>query len=284
MSLPGDLIFDPYQYEFRGLLFGSRTSYMTEKVTGLHAMPGITDVDVARGAEHGSFPSLLLMTKRIVQFDMKILGRPGADIEQKLAIARRTFQVPRKRYSTIMEPFVFWRPGEPKKALYVRCTKRDFPSDYDTAHGLSAGSVELTAPYPIISGLDVKNASWNLGIGVVTANQIITNEGDYVDGANPVVTITGPWTNPRIQNATDDGRTLRFDIVLAAGDALRLSAATMKAELRVGLGGAWVDAYSYVRSDNQWWAVLPGANTIVASRTNSAAQGTVTVAWQDAYA
>jgi hypothetical protein len=281
VSVPGDLIFDDYQYEFRGFLFGAHTSYVTEKVSGLLGMPAVRDMDIDSGADHGSHPGLLLLSKRIIQFDMKIVGST-LDINQKLGLARTAFQVPRKRYSRVLDAFVYKRPGEPKKVLYARCTKRDFVSDYDTAHGLSTGSVELTAPYPVISGLDLLSQSWNLAAGSTNGQQTITNEGDFADGARPKITLTGPWTNPRIQNVTDYGRTIRFDLVLNAGDTLIFDAATMSAQISRA-GGAFADAYQYVRADNQWWNVLPGPNVILATRTNNGAQGTIKVEWQDAY-
>lgn len=282
----GDLLTRPYQYEFRTLLFGSGTDFITEKVSGLHGMPGVTDSDINRSADHGAFPGVLLMNKRTLAFDMKIVGEAGEAIERKLAIARETFQVPRVRYGRVMDPFVFWRPGEPKKVLYVRCTKRDFPSDYETARGLSSGSVELVAPDPVIQSVVVHHEEATIGAAVLNANLVCTMNGDFRDGARPIVTITGPWNNPRILNTEDDSRTLRLDLSLAAVDALRLTYATRKIEVRRGLNGAWVDGYIYRRSDNQWWTLLPGVNHITATRasTNSGANGKVEVDWQDAYA
>lgn len=282
----GDLLVRPYQYEFRNLLFGSGTDFITEKVSGLHGMPGVTDADVNRASSHGASPGTLLMNKRILAFDMKIVGSAGEDIERKLAIAREAFQVPRIRYARQMDPFVFWRPGEPKKVLYVRCTKRDFPSDYETARGLSSGSVELVAPDPVIQSVTVHHEEAVLGAAVLNADVYCTMNGDFRDGAKPVVTITGPWNNPRIVNEADDGRTLRLDLSLAAVDALRLTYATQRIEVRRGLGGAWADAYIYRRSDNQWWTLLPGVNRITATRaaTNSGANGKIEIDWQDAYA
>lgn len=285
-NTPGSLITTPYQYEFRGLVFGSGTNYITEKVSGIHGMPGSIDTDLPRNLDHGADPSVLLMGKRVMQFDMKILGSMGIDIEQKLEVARKTFQVPRKRHSRDLDAFVFQRPGEPLKVLWGRCTKRDFPSDYDTAHGLSAGSVELTFPDPLIYALQSTSIQSVAAATVLTTTVNPVNGGDYVDGAAPTIQIDGPATNPRIQSTTDEGRTLRVDISLSTVDSLRINAKTKKVEVRRGLAGAWQDAWVYVRSDNQWWALLPGINTVTYTRdsTNAAASSTMTVTWNDTFA
>lgn len=281
----GDLIARDYQYEFRNLLFGSGTPFV---VTGFENLLGSGDVaanDIERQYEHGMFPGLLRYTARVAPCDMTIVGNAGAEIEQNLALARKAFQVPRKRLTMVMDGLVFKRPGEPKKVLYCRCTRRAFKSSYETAHGYSEGSLEFTAPDPIIYGLDVKTQALVLAVGSVTNNVTITSEGDFVDGSYPVVTINGPATNPRVQNVADDGRTLRADLVLAAGDALKIDQKTKQCLLRVGVGGAWVDAWQYMRTDNQFWNVLPGPNQIVYTRAGATgASSTVTIDWQDAFA
>jgi hypothetical protein len=229
----GDLIARDFQYEFRNLLFGSGTPFVVTGFENLLGMGDLASNDLDRQYEHGAFPGLLRYTARVLPCDMTIVGSMGAEIEQNLALARKAFQVPRKRLTMVMDGLVFKRPGEPKKVLYCRCTRRSFKSSYETAHGFSEGSLEFTAPDPIIYGLDVKT-----------------------------------------QN-----------LVLAAGDALKINQKTKECLLRVGVGGAWVDAWQYMRTDNQFWSVLPGPNQIVYTRSGATgASSTVTIDWQDAYA
>lgn len=277
----GDLVV-PYGYEFRGLSFGTGTDFVTEEVTGLLSSATARDSDVDKAHDHGSNPGTLLYGKRIISFNMKIKGT-SADIEGKIATAQRIFQAPRIRYTNVPEPFVFQRPGGVKKVCYVRCTKRDFPSNFKTARGFAVGSVELVAPDPLIYSLTPSQAILTLDAGVVAGTNNATMNGDHADGASPVLTITGPATNPIIQNATDDGRAMRFDVVLAANDALRITVKTRRVERRVGLAGDWNKEFGLTRTDNQWWKLLPGVNVINYNRTGSATASTLTIDWSDTW-
>lgn len=274
----GDLITADYQYEFRNLLFGAQTDLITERVTGLLAM-GARDTDQDRQNDHGSFPGMMVMGKRIIQFDMKVTGSPGTDIEGRLALVRSVFQVPRKRYARVLEPFVFQRPGLGKRVLYVRCTKRDFVSEYSTARGVASGSVELVAPDPLIYSLAVHQEALTIASGATTTSEVLVNTGDFVDGFLPKFTITGPATNPRVGNAQDDNRQVRTSMVLGATDTLVIDTKTKV----VTVNG--VRQFGVIRNDNQWWALLPGNNTVSYSRDagNTGASSTCTVTWQDVW-
>lgn len=286
MPIPGDLLVREYQYEYRTLLFGSGTSFVTTEVTGLLGMPDADDKSSDREYDHGQDPGFLRLPARVVAFNISIVGNKGADIERKLAMARKTFQVPRRRNALLMEPFVFWRPGEPKKVIYVRCTRRDFTSNYDTARGRADGSVELTAPDPVIYALEAQDEAVTLPGGAVTGNVLIESYGDFDDGSWPLVTVQGPATNPRIQNVGDDGRTLRVDTVMDADDILTIDAKTKEINISRDGGATWVDAWNITRADNEFWSVLPGVQQIVYSRSagNTATPSTCTIHWQDAYA
>lgn len=278
----GDLVTAPFVYEFRTLAFGSGTDYVVEKVTGLLDEPPTKDKDTDRAHDHGSNPGVLLYGKRIISFDVKIKGTIS-DIDAKIANAQKVFGAPRIRYSTVMEPFVFQRRGGVKKVIYVRCTKRSFPSNFQTARGFAVGSVELQAPDPLIYTLAASQAVINVGVGVTTANTNATMNGDHADGADPIITIVGPATNPIVTNATDDNRALRFQVVLAVGDAIRVNMKTRRVERRIGVGGTFAKDFSIVRNDNQWWALVPGVNAITYTRTGSAAAGSCTLDWQDTW-
>lgn len=269
-------------YEFRGFRFGTGTDYIVEEVEGLLSAPTARDSDIDKSHAHGTHPGVLLYGKRIIAFDLKITGS-SSTIDSKLRTVRRIFQAPRVRTSKISEPLVFWRPDEPKKVAYVRCTKRDFPSNFLLGRGLAAGSVELQASDPLIYALAPSTTNLTLPpastAGSVTASML----GDAAEGVGPILTIEGPATNPIIQNEDDDMRAVRMEIVLAATDGLRINLSTKVVEKRIGTGGAWVRDYSIVRADNEWWKLLPGENVINYNRTGSALASTLTISWQDAW-
>lgn len=280
---PGDQITGPFQYQFGTFLFGSRTSYITANVTGLLAAPPVRTGDIEYSNDHGSATGPMNMGKRATAFDIKIDGLPGTDIEAKMQLLRAAFQVPRLRYSRAETVMAFLRPGANMKYFMARCTKSDFASTYDVAHGLAAGSVELTATDPRLYDVNLGTQVISLGIGVASNSGICTGFGDFLDGARPLITLTGPFTNPRIQNVADDGRTIRLDLTIGATDVLAIDVASRSVMLSLA-GGGFVDAMQYVRSDNQWWNILPGDNNIIATRTSTGATGSCRLEWHDTYA
>lgn len=284
MTLLGDLITDDYQYQFGEFLFGSLTSYVTTQVDGLLSLAGARLADTDLSSDHGSVSGALTLPKRIVTFDVTIVGTPGNDIENKLAAARAAFQTPKLRKSRTEKPFCFQRPNAPKKWLLARCTKRDWSSTYEVAHGYAAGSVELTCSDPRIYSTLLATSTINMGIGASTNNITFVNNGDFEDGARPVITLTGPFTNPRIQNESDDDRTIALDVTIGAGDIMVIDTAVRTVKLSTDAGVTFDDAEQYLRTDNQWWTIMPGANTVVAQRTSTGAIGECKLEWYDVYA
>lgn len=283
VTAAGILIVQPYQYVFRNFLFGSGTSIITTKVDGILGMADVDNGDIDR-TDHGSSPGILRMQKRPVAFDLTITGRKGTDIETKLAAARRVFQPPRIRKSHELEPLVFMRPGEPKKMLWVRCTRREFTSEYDTARGLASGSVELQAVNPRIYALEhTEGETIALASGVTSATVFCEMEGDYEDGTPPRIWIQGPWTNPVLTNATD-GRVIRLNMILDADQELILR--NKQVWWKAGLDQPFQKYYQVVLDTNQWWNLIPGTNEIVCERDagNVGATGRIQFIWRDAYA
>lgn len=275
MPEPGDLIVVPYQYEFRGFLFGSQTSWRTESVTHLNLPQVRTEGDSDLPGEHGTMPGEATYGSQIIDIEMFFLGLAGEDIEEKAGRLRRAFQLPKIRRSRILDQFVWQRPGEPKKFMWARCHKREIPSDYDLAVGLGHCQVQLMAYDPLTYSLNLETTSLSLAGGVNGGQVDINNQGDCEEGATPVIRITGPWNNPRIQNTADDGRTIRIDVVLGAADELEIDVS----RFTVKKNGA--NTFASVRNDNQWWRVVPGVNTIVASRDAGAgATGTMEIDWR----
>lgn len=282
----GDLVDRPYRYEFRNLAFGAGTDFIVEEVQGLLSMPAVRDTDTDRQSADGATPGLVTFGKRTIAFDMIILGSAGLDIEGKLGLARTTFQPPQRRKSNVMEPFVFMRPGEPKKVIYVRCTKRDFTSSYETARGKAEGSVELVAPDPTIYSFEVHSQSTGIAAAATVngAGEIFNNAGDNREGTLPLLTLTGPMTDPIVQNLDDDGRQFKLQGIFDADDQIRVDFKTRIVEKRSGTD-PWVEDYSLVRNDSEWWTMVPGDNTIVFARSagNTATQAILNVKWQDAW-
>lgn len=279
MPVPGDQIYADMQYEFRNLLFGADTDILTEKVTGLLASAPARNQDVDKLGDHGASPGVVTYGKRTIAFDLHVMGASGNDIETKLEVARKAFQLPRRRASRSPSEFVYKRPGQPLKVIYARCERRDFTSDYKTARGLASGSVELIAPDPLIYSLVVNEETLTLPVGTANGEIEIYQAGDCEDGAAPVIEIVGPSTDATVTSATDENRALKVDGAISAVQTFLFD----EKDLTATLDGA--DAGAMIRNDSQFWTLLPGWNTIVYARSaaNMGAESTMKIRWRDTY-
>jgi len=275
----GDLITKNGQYEFNGLLMNDGAfpvGIMVEKVTGLYELPPFKSTGDSESPDtHGGKTGRDLLSKRIIVMDLAVYSDTDAEMNAKLRAIAGVFQP-----QDALLPFVYQKAGLGKLRLEARPRRLGgFDSNYDQAMGLSKGSVMLVADDPRI--YDFLETAVNI---VIPANQLgpisgnVNMIGNFKGGAYPVLTITGPVTNPRIQNMGDGGKTIRIDIVVPAGQALVID--TQKRTIL--LNG--VDEYDTKRSDNEWWVLRPGVNEVKFSRSNNVAnQGTLEVRYRSAY-
>lgn len=284
----------PYQYKFKNLLFGSDTGIIVESVEGLLGGAPVRDADADRSSEHGSFAGGQFLSKRTIAINLRVTGKRNSyfgnpdDLQTKLDWIKETFQPNRIRSANTPIPFYFWHRNQPRKFINARCTKREITSDYTTHEGPVSVAIELQATDPMIYSVFPKATS--LVIPASNTVKVINLnpwgdapvEGDQADGAAPVVEIFGPATNPVLGSQTEN-RYLRFQIALAAGHSLRINTKTKKVEKNIGAG--YVEDYSIVRSDNQWFRLLPNiVNTLSFSRTDSpATTAKATVSWNDVW-
>lgn len=274
----GDTIGD-YQYEFRGLIFGSGTDFITETVDGLLSMATARAGDVDNANDHGAIPGPVLHSKRVMPFDMTIRGVRGVDIEGKLATARKVFQIPTRRNFNVMEIFAFKRPGEVRKMVLAQCLKRDIPSNYETARGKAKCSIELRATDPAIYSLAENFSTRQMAIGATNSQFNVQNLGDFEDGSRKMrFRLVGPFTDVRIQHV-ELNRTIVLNGTANAGQVLIVDLDTRT----ITLDG--VNVYSWRQPANQWWRLLPGANTILVTRAGSNTGGAMTIEtyWRDTW-
>ncbi len=269
----GDLITGNYQYEYSGLLMGSGTPYIMEKVEGLYSLPDIRSRDSDRQDEHGSYPGLDLLSARRIILRMAMNETDGPGVESLLANAGRAF-----RPATIEAPLVFQRPGQGGKRFVMARTKRrnfDAEVDWKYTRGKGRGQVELSASDPRIYSLTLKSTQVNLPGGASAApDLLVDNDGDHDTWAT--IIISGPTVNPRIQNATDDAREIKLDITLTTEElVIDLQRKTVTVD--------GVDRYDVVRTDNQWWKIQPGPNTIKYNRTGTTGSSMLVIEHRDTW-
>jgi hypothetical protein len=276
-TFEGDRIVTEYQYEFDGLVIGSGTDFVVEKVSGLLGSPAVRNTDTDKFNRHGATPGVPSYQKRTIGIDGAILGIAGEDIEEKILLANATFQLPRRRFRVPNKKFVFYRPGQVKKFVWARAERRDIDSEFLTARGLAKFSIDMVAPDPLIYSLDEHVVELTLDVGETNGQIEVWQRGDLADGAEPIIEIDGPATDAIITSATDDNREIKLEGDIDVAETFTLDTGLLEADL----DGA--DAFSMVRNDSQYWALLPGRNIISYQRTGSAAISRLRIRWRDTW-
>jgi hypothetical protein len=116
----------------------------------------------------------------------------------------------------------------------------------------------------------------NFGAASPTGQVLVENNGNMETW--PVLTITGPGTNPSIYNASTDQR-ITFAYTLAAGETLVVDTLNRT----VKLNGV-TDRYSALDFTNtEWWPLVPGVNDIRLAFASYSAGATLKVDWRHAW-
>lgn len=108
-----------------------------------------------------------------------------------------------------------------------------------------------------------------------TGEAVVYNNGNFP--TKPVITVTGPVTNPTISNLTAD-KFIGMDFDLLAGDWLDFDFVN-RAVLLNGTAGRT----GSLSVGSEWWEILKGANTIRYSAVTGTAASVMTIRYRDAW-
>lgn len=273
--LPGEagaLVDQYYQYEYNGLVFGHDTPIMVTDSDGILSTPGINDRDVERMDGHGVWPVSAFAGGREVEFDLAVPADSGWDAHQQLQILERAFVLDPELYFKL----VFWRPGYPQRYLWAQTRERDFDANYDLAHGLLVGSVQLFCANPRMYSLIQKTMAMTIPVGGGFAPGATVNNSGSTRAA-PMMTVTGPFETITIGNQDDENRQFKFNTPLVAGQTLVIDVARRD----VTVAGA--DVYGGIPADSQWWSLRPGDNRLTFNRTGAGAASFLTIDYRDTW-
>ena len=272
----GSLVSD-YRPEYRGLVVGSGTQFITEDWSGLLVPASVRSSDTPMQDLDGAVWGRDLYDAREIEISFKIIDWNGIPAEDSLAWLVRQTQKTNKEF-----PLIFKRPGQPKKRFYVRPRRWDFPSDYELAHGLADGEISFVAADP----LAYSDSEYSTTITIANTNTSATGDvqmnGDAGDADNKegycwaTYTITGPAQNPMV-TSVEHGRTMKFNVTLTAGQTMVVD--SKKKTIKIN----GVDSYNVRANDNQWFPLLPGRNRLTYTRAVGAAQSPLGVLWRDTY-
>ena len=284
----------PYQFSYGGLTMGPGTAYEVQSLGGLD-LPAIRNGDVARSRDQGELVGLDLLGGRDITVQLDV-GTDGTSLQHALdALAAVTGPG-----ATAEVPLYAQLPNSSLYAVMCRPRKRTMPVDirYALGHlakvavqfhatdprvyaapsltatvGLPAPSAGMTFPmtFPMTFG------SGSGGAGEVT----IDNAGNFE--MRPVLVITGPVTNPSVENSSLPGApALTFanpaqtSYTVLAGDQL-----VIDLDLRtvlyysggVSSGTAPASRRNWVVAGSVWWNLAPGNNVLHFLSQDSSATG-----------
>lgn len=279
-----------YQGTFNGLAFGPGTDVQLTNIDGLRGLPSIRSGDIPRPRQDGSWAGLNVLDERIVVLDLEVFA-PSAPFETVLAGLGTAFGNISDPDAQL--PLEFALPGwaEPRQLL-CRPTKGGVPIDQWFQFNRAAIPVELTANDPLIYSTTLHSATAGLPsptagltfpvtfpatFGASTGGTInVENLGNYL--TPPVITITGPVTNPTV-TFTASGQFMKLILELGPSDEVVID---MGARTVILNGTA--SRANTIATGSSWWGIPPGAWSIgVGSSDSAAVAASFTVSWFDAW-
>ena len=281
----------PYQFSYNGFVFGPNTALELSKLEGLD-LPNVRSGDQGRARDHGLFIGLDLLAGREVTLTGELLTvNPTA----WPSFAGAT--VPGGVTET---PLFVNLPAFGTLALMARVRKRSAPIDITAALGnLVSVSLMFSASDPRLYATPTQSATTqppgttagftfpltfpvSFGGGVVSGSLSINNAGDIE--TRPILTVTGPCTNPSITNATAPGSpNLTFNVSLNTGDTLVIDTDFHTATFYAA--GSTIGStrlYTLARGST-WFTLPPGFNTLQFLSGDPTATGSLTCVWASAY-
>ena len=292
-----------WQFSYQGLTFGQGQSIKVAHVTGLGDLAEVRNGDQSRPRDHGQLVGLDLFGGRDVTFDLEAESSTGQVETTLLTLAQVT-----SPGLTTEQPLWFQLPGQPLLAVMCRPRKRTLPWDVGYMIGnVAQVSVQFHATDPriytagasVTVGLPSPTAglkfpvTFPLTFGTTTPNGVtVTNSGNVE--SRPVLVISGPVTNPSVQNASiSTNPVLTFSnpgqsgYTVAAGDQLVVDLDSHSILYYVGgvsSGTAPASRGSWLVSGSTWWDLQPGANLIqFLSKDSASVAGTLTVQYASGF-
>lgn len=306
MTFPASTVTPPslsnWQMQYNGVTFGTGTAYNIIKIDGLD-LAQVRNGDIARPRDTGEFVGLDLFGGRDITIDLDMY-QAGNNIQTLAQTLSTAFAPPSDGQTE--SPLWIQLPNEPLYAVSCRVRKRNTTIDLPWSAGnygkvtvllhatdprvyapTRTGTVSL--PTPLSGGTFNVTFPYSFGGGSTTGNITVANTGNQE--MRPIVTITGPVTNPSISNSTL-GETLTFSnptqtsYTLNAGDTLVIDLDAHQVIYTPNGATVGSSRRSWLVSGSTWWNLPPGTNTVVFSSADASLPSpvpTCSVSWAPAY-
>lgn len=279
------------QIGYNGLVFGAGTSYVIAEtgITGWEDLPGFDTADSPRSGDHGSWPGPRYAQPRVVTATVWLAPSTRTDTSAITALRGATGIDLDERWLTVQ------LHGETLISA-VRVNQRVIPTDRQFAlYGVAKASIQFIATDPRRYTLTLQTLStsvpqpetgivwpltWPLSWGTAgsSGNLQVANAGNAA--THPVVTFTGPCTNPQLVNVAT-GQMLGYTLNLAASDVLTVDTGSGQ----VLLNGAADRRYTAMPNATleEAFVLPPGSTTLAFRPQTGAPPASAKVAWRSAY-
>lgn len=253
---------------YNGLQVGANLVYRLDTLEGFHDLPEVRTSDLDRARSHGQFAGVDMLGGRQIRAAVNVVARhPNSDLWDAFSRALvagmpeaplivqlpgvaggREVQVNARVRRLKLHIDRAYRVGAGKADVEWWCTDpRIYDAESATVDAAMADVSGTGRTYPRVYPLTYGGA---ISGGLFTTN----NEGEFP--APWTATMTGPVTNPRLENVTT-GQTIRFSGSLASGETLYLSSD----EKAVLLNGT-ASRYYWLAAGSEWFDLAPGVNDL----------------------
>jgi phage-related protein len=281
------VVTNSYEFSFGGLNFGGGSSpYQILSVDGLEGLPGIRNQDDNRGYQDGMFSGRDFLAGRTITITFQTFGSGGNSAQTNF----NTIQAKLLPQTSGTTPLYFILPPSGEQFVNARVRVLRTAVDPNYTYGMITSQVEFFCPDPNYynstqqsASLSVSaapgrtyNRTYNLvyGFGSYTTLTNVVNSGWAT--TYPIITITGPITNPTLGNVTT-GQYLNLSGTITNTDTLVIDTQNRL----ITLNGA---SARNLLSTGTWFNAPPGTSQYyLTGSTTTAGVTAATVTWYNAY-
>lgn len=283
-----------WQASYNGLDIGAGTPYtLVQGIDGLTSMPDLRTGDQTLFRRHGLIPGDDFLEGRSVTVRIRVSEPDPVEFSTALQALTAAF-TPGQDES----PMVFQIPGVAgggTRRIICRPRRMAMPVGENWSLGMAVATIQLDASDPriyddteqavgttlaVATGGHAWPQVWNMNWGGAFSNGSVTVENTGAFTTGWTATITGPVTNPSIENV-DTGQRLVFaadgGLVLSLGDIL-----VVDSETRTALLGGTQSRYNTIAAPVSWWDLPPGL-TQFRFRGTTSDTPTMTISWRSAW-
>lgn len=279
---------DDYQAAIGAFAMGPNTNYIVHSIDGF-GLPDVRATDTPRPRQHGEFFGQDYLAGRTLTVTLTVRGASPAEVVANVDALMAVWQ-PISVDAATVDAFMFQFPGQSARVVYGR-PRRAVP-DMSRIIGNNAPCVlEFHCADPrqyaatgVTGSLGIFVASTGrsyprtyplaFGSGVSDIYSAI-NAGNFA--TRPTAHITGPVTNPRIENVTA-GQFIKVGVVLSATDFLDIDF-----DARTIVLNGTTSRRSALTYDSTWWELPPGTSSIKFSADTFDVGSTLTLTYASAW-